>query len=86
MIYFNVHWYKTEFGSQHSDRLQAREDGAPLSGVCQTGTDFCVNSPWREWFFRSCAICVPIPSTPFSLMVPFFLSGHVLLPLVPGKV
>jgi len=48
MIYFNVHWYKTEFGSQHSDWLQVREDGTPLSGVYQTGTDFCVNSPWKR--------------------------------------
>jgi hypothetical protein len=47
-----VHWYKTEFGSQHSDWLQMREDGTPLSGVYQTGTDFCVNSPWREWVFQ----------------------------------
>jgi hypothetical protein len=52
MIYFNVHWYKTEFGSQHSDWLQVREDGTPLTGVYQTGTDFCVNSPWREWVFQ----------------------------------
>ncbi len=52
MIYFNVHWYTREFGDKHSDWLQVREDGSPLGGVYVTGTDFCVNSPWREWVFQ----------------------------------
>ena len=52
MIYFNVHWYTREFGEKHREWLQVREDGAPLGGVYVTGTDFCVNSPWREWVFQ----------------------------------
>ncbi len=52
MIYFNVHWYTREFGEKHRDWLQVREDGTPLAGVYTTGTDFCVNSPWREWVFQ----------------------------------
>ncbi len=52
MIYFNVHWYTREFGEQHPDWLQVREDGKPLTGVYVTGMDFCVNSPWREWVFQ----------------------------------
>lgn len=52
MIYFNVHWYNRAFGEKHPDWLQIREDGKPLDGVYQTGSDFCVNSPWREWVFQ----------------------------------
>lgn len=52
IVYFNVHWYTREFGEQHHDWLQVREDGTPLDGVYETGTDFCVNSPWREWVFQ----------------------------------
>ncbi len=52
MVYFNVHWYTREFGDQHRDWLQIREDGTPLGGVYVTGTDFCVNGPWREWVFQ----------------------------------
>ena len=52
MIYFNVHWYTREFGEQHRDWLQVRENGTPLDGVYVTGTDFCVNGPWREWVFQ----------------------------------
>ncbi len=52
MIYFNVHWYTREFGEKHRDWLQTKEDGTPLAGVYTTGTDFCVNSPWREWVFQ----------------------------------
>jgi hypothetical protein len=52
LIYFNVHWYKKDFGKQHADWLQIREDGRPIDGVYQTGTDFCVNSPWRDWVFQ----------------------------------
>lgn len=52
MIYFNVHWFNQAFGDQHPDWRQIREDGRPLDGVYQTGTSFCVNSPWREWCFQ----------------------------------
>ena len=52
MIYFNVHWYTMRFGEDHPDWRQIREDGQPVSGVYETGTDFCVNSPWREWCFQ----------------------------------
>ncbi len=51
-IYFNVHWYKQSFGKQHPDWVQLRENGQPLTGVYETGTSFCVNSPWREWAFQ----------------------------------
>ena len=52
MIYFNVHWYSREFGSEHPDWLQIRENGRPMDTVYTTGVDFCVNSPWREWVFQ----------------------------------
>ena len=52
MIYFNVHWYTREFGDQHPDWLQIREGGKHVDNVYITGTDFCVNSPWREWVFQ----------------------------------
>ncbi|MBM3746222.1 MAG: hypothetical protein FJW34_10530 [Acidobacteria bacterium] len=52
MIYFNVHWYTTDFGEKHPEWRQIREDGSPLTGVYETGTDFCVNGPWREWCFQ----------------------------------
>jgi len=52
MIYFNVHWFSKAFGEQHPDWRQIREDGRPLDDVYQTGTSFCVNSPWREWCFQ----------------------------------
>lgn len=51
LIYFNVHWYTRQFGDQHPDWRQIRQDGRPLDGVYDTGTDFCVNTPWREWVF-----------------------------------
>jgi hypothetical protein len=52
MIYFNVHWYKQSFGQQHPDWVQLKENGQPLGGVYQTGTSFCVNSPYRDWCFQ----------------------------------
>lgn len=52
MIYFNVHWYKQSFGRQHPDWTQLQEDGQPLGSVYQTGTSFCVNSPYRDWCFQ----------------------------------
>lgn len=51
-IYFNVHWYKMAFAQEHPDWRQIREDGKPLDGVYDTGADFCVNTPWREWCFQ----------------------------------
>lgn len=52
MIYFNVHWYKQSFGKQHPDWVQLKENGQPLAGVYETGTSFCVNSPYRDWCFQ----------------------------------
>ena len=52
LIYFNVHWYTMQFGAEHPDWQQIREDGKPLDGVYDTGTDLCVNTPWREWCFQ----------------------------------
>ncbi|HZQ53550.1 MAG TPA: alpha-amylase family protein [Bryobacteraceae bacterium] len=52
LIYFNVHWYSRAFGAKHPDWLQIRENGTPLDGVYDTGTDFCINAPWREWCFQ----------------------------------
>lgn len=52
MIYFNVHWYSMAFAERHADWLQVREDGRPLDKVYDTGTDFCVNSGWRNWCFQ----------------------------------
>jgi hypothetical protein len=52
MIYFNVHWYKQSFGKQHPDWVQIKENGQPLTGVYETGTSFCVNSPYRDWCFQ----------------------------------
>ncbi|MEK7406148.1 MAG: alpha-amylase family protein [Acidobacteriota bacterium] len=53
MVYFNVHWYNLPFGDRHPDWLQIKEDGKPLTNVYETGTSFCVNSPWREWCFQA---------------------------------
>jgi len=52
LIYFNVHWYKTSFGDKHPEWRQITESGKPLSDVYNNGTDFCVNTPWREWCFQ----------------------------------
>jgi hypothetical protein len=51
-IYFNVHSYAMPFGEAHPDWRQIREDGTPLTGVYETATSFCVNSPYREWVFQ----------------------------------
>lgn len=51
-IYFNVHWYTVKFAEQHPDWRMMRENGKPLDGVYDTGADFCVNTPWREWVFQ----------------------------------
>lgn len=52
MIYFNVHWYTEAFGEKHPDWRQITESGKPVSGVYDNGTDFCLNSPWRQWCFQ----------------------------------
>ena len=52
LIYFDVHWYSKRFAERHPDWRQIRESGAPLDGVYDTGADFCLNSPWREWVFQ----------------------------------
>ncbi|HWQ53415.1 MAG TPA: beta-galactosidase trimerization domain-containing protein [Bryobacteraceae bacterium] len=52
LIYFNVHWYTMAMGQAHPDWRQIREDGTPVDKVYDTGTDFCVNSPWRQWCFQ----------------------------------
>lgn len=51
LVYVNVHWYTREFGEKHRDWLQIRENGEGVWDVYQTGTDFCVNTPWRGWVF-----------------------------------
>jgi hypothetical protein len=51
-IYFNVHSYSIPFAEKHPDWRQIREDGSPLTGVYETATSFCVNSPYREWVFQ----------------------------------
>lgn len=51
-IYFNVHFYTKAFAEAHADWRQIRENGKPLDGVYDTGTDFCVNTPWRQWCFQ----------------------------------
>ncbi|MDD2708434.1 MAG: beta-galactosidase trimerization domain-containing protein [Verrucomicrobiae bacterium] len=52
IVYFNVHWQTRDFGRQHPDWTQIRENGSPLDDVYSTGTSFCVNSPYREWVFQ----------------------------------
>lgn len=52
LIYFNVHWFNQPFAARRPDWVQVRENGKPLTGVYDTGTDFCFNSPWREWVFN----------------------------------
>ncbi len=49
LIYFNVHWYTETFGAKHPDWQQITQGGKPVSGVYDNGTDFCLNTPWREW-------------------------------------
>lgn len=51
-IYFNVHSYAMPFGEAHPNWRQVREDGTPLTGVYETATSFCINSPYREWAFQ----------------------------------
>jgi hypothetical protein len=51
-IYFNVHYYTSQFAAEHPDWRQIRQNGKPLDDVYDTGSDFCVNSPWREWVFQ----------------------------------
>ncbi len=52
IVYFNVHWYTVKFGERHPEWRQIRENGQPVDGVYENGTDFCLNTPWREWCLR----------------------------------
>jgi len=52
IVYFDVHWYKPSFAERHPDWVQRREDGSALSGMYNVGTNFCVNSPWRDWVLQ----------------------------------
>jgi len=52
IVYFNVHWYTKEFGKEHPDWVQIKEDGKPIDDVYTTGTSMCINSPYREWVFQ----------------------------------
>ncbi len=52
LIYFDVHWYSLPFAEKHPDWRQMRENGKPLDGVYDTGADFCVNGPWRDWVIQ----------------------------------
>lgn len=52
VVYFNVHWYTKDFGKKHPDWLQIKQDGHPIDNVYDSGTSFCINSPYREWVFQ----------------------------------
>ena len=52
IVYFNVHYFSTEFGQEHPDWLQLKEDRSPIDDVYGAATSFCINSPWREWAFQ----------------------------------
>lgn len=52
IVYLNVHWYSSEFGKEHPDWLQIKENGHPIDDVYTTGTSFCVNSHYRDWVFQ----------------------------------
>lgn len=52
IVYFNVHWYTKEFGREHPDWMQIKEDGKPIDDVYTTGTSMCINGPYREWVFQ----------------------------------
>ncbi len=51
--YFNVHWYTWQFGEEHPDWRQVRENQTPIDQVYSTGTSFCVNAlGYRDWVFQ----------------------------------
>ncbi len=52
IVYFNVHWYHTDFGRRHQEWIQIREDGSPVNNMYQTGVTPCINSPFRDWVFQ----------------------------------
>ena len=52
IVYFNVHWYSNAFGEKHPDWRQITESGKPVSGVYNNGTDFCLNTGYRDWCFN----------------------------------
>ncbi|NOZ55759.1 MAG: hypothetical protein GXO73_03080 [Calditrichaeota bacterium] len=55
VAYVNAHWYSHDFADQHPDWEQRLANGRaygrvhPLYG---SGTTFCPNSGWRDWFFE----------------------------------
>ena len=52
VVYLNGHWFPPSFAAQHPDWQVIKDDGKPYIGLYGTkDTTFCVNSPWREWFF-----------------------------------
>jgi len=53
IVYFNCHWYNKEFGKEHPNWLQIKEDGKPVDNLYGTGTRFCINNPhFRQWVFQ----------------------------------
>lgn len=54
IVYFNVHAVKPEFGQDHPDWRQIRDDGTPIDDLYGIETSLCVNSPWRDWVRDVC--------------------------------
>jgi hypothetical protein len=52
IVYFNVHYIATEYGNEHLDWLQIKEDNSYIDDVYGAATSFCINSPWRQWVFQ----------------------------------
>ncbi|MDD5676609.1 MAG: beta-galactosidase trimerization domain-containing protein [Kiritimatiellae bacterium] len=52
IVYFNVHWYTMEFGKEHPDWQQIKENGKAIDNIYTTGTSFCINGPYRNWVFQ----------------------------------
>ncbi len=52
VVYFNVHWYTPDFAKRQPDWVQVKEDGIPVQNVYDSGTSFCINSPYRDWVFQ----------------------------------
>ena len=52
IVYFNVHWYRADFGHKHPEWIQIKEDGLPVNDMYQTGLSPCINSPFRDWVFQ----------------------------------
>jgi len=54
IVYFNVHAVKPEFGAEHPEWRQIRDDGKAIDDLYGIETSFCVNSPWRDWVRDVC--------------------------------